>query len=359
MTETKTPATTMTAAVLVDWGRVEIQEVPVPQLEPDEVLLRVHSTAICGTDPHIIEGRFKGRWPRAFPFILGHEFSGTVVAVAERAAAMGWQEGDRVAGTSHSGCGTCRMCRIGRYNLCDNYGNRRAGHRQYGHYVDGSYAQLMAVSVRSVYKIPDEMSLEQASQVDGTSIALHSLKRGHIKPADVVAIIGPGPMGLQTYLCAKALGAARVFVIGYGDRLKRAADLGAETVDSQAADPGPAIRQLNDGRGADLVVDCAGVTESVKQSLDVVGKGGRAVLTGIPGEEVGLHLRRLVLEEIDIYGVRANAGNDMDQTIALIASGAVPVEKLITHRFPLKEFKAAYDIFVSRKEGALKILVQP
>lgn len=355
MLETKT----MTAAVLVDWGRVELQEVPVPEVKPDEVLCRVHSTAVCGTDPHIIEGHFKGRWPRAFPFIPGHEWAGTVVEVGEQARALGWQEGDRVAGTSHSGCGHCPMCRTGRYNLCDNYGNEKAGHRQYGHYVNGSYADYIAASVKSIFRIPPEMSLEQGSQVDGTSIALHSLKRGHIRPGDVVAIIGPGPMGLQAYLAARALGAGRIFVIGYGERLERASKLGAETIDSKAVDPAEAIREANAARGADLVVDCAGVTESVKHSLEVVGKGGRAVLTGIPREEVGLDLRRLVLEEIDVYGVRANSDNDMQETIALIASGSVPVEKLITHRFPLEEFHTAYDIFVNRKDGALKVLVQP
>ena len=123
---------TMQALVLTAPHEFEIKsDVPIPRPGPNEVLARVRAIAICGTDAEIIEGTFKGRWPRAYPFIPGHEWSGTVVEVGVGATELGWRVGERVAGTSHAGCGYCRMCRIGRYNLCENYG-REPLHREVG-----------------------------------------------------------------------------------------------------------------------------------------------------------------------------------------------------------------------------------
>src|SRR5919204_169990 len=144
---------TMRAVVLTGPNRHEIRDdVPLPRPGQLEVLCKVDSVAICGTDLHIYEGRFPGRWPKSYPFIPGHEWSGTVVEVGAGAAELGWQVGQRVAGTSHAGCGYCRMCRIGRYNLCDNYG-REPLHHQYGHYSQGADAQYVVHSIKSVFPL--------------------------------------------------------------------------------------------------------------------------------------------------------------------------------------------------------------
>ena len=134
--------------------------------DADEVICKVDTTYICGTDPHIISGDFPGFWPTAFDFVPGHEWAGTVVQTGTKAAQLGWKEGDRVCGISHCGCGYCAMCMKGRYNICLNYGHEERGHRQYGHYTPGAYAQYMRTSVKSIFKIPDSMSLEYAACVD-------------------------------------------------------------------------------------------------------------------------------------------------------------------------------------------------
>ena len=128
----------MEALVLTAPHAFEIRDVPRPEPAPNEVLCRVRAIAICGTDVEIIEGSFPGRWPRAYPYIPGHEWSGDVIAAGSIAEENGFTVGTRVAGTSHSGCGLCRMCRTGRYNLCFNYGREDLGHRQYGHYSQGA-----------------------------------------------------------------------------------------------------------------------------------------------------------------------------------------------------------------------------
>jgi L-iditol 2-dehydrogenase len=350
---------TMQALVLTGPHEFEIREdVAIPRPAANEVLARVRAIAICGTDAEIVEGTFKGRWPRAYPFIPGHEWAGEVVEAGEVAQAYGFVPGTRVAGTSHSGCGYCRMCRTGRYNLCFNYGREDLGHRQYGHYTQGAYATYVVHTIKSVFKIPDSMPLDVAALCDTASIALHSVKRPGIDPGDVYVAVGSGGMGLLTAMCARALGAARCIVVGGGKRLGRAKELGFETVDYHDGDPVARVRELTGGAGADVAVDSAGTKDSVGQAIRMVRKGGRVAFTGIPKEASSIDFQKIVLEEIDLYGVRANR-NTMEEVIPLMADGRIPAEKLITHHFPLRDFREALRTFTERVDGALKVIVQP
>src|SRR6266511_4353244 len=322
---------TMRAVVLTRPGAHEIRDdVPLPTPGPLELLCQVEAVAICGTDVHIYEGRFPGRWPRGYPFIPGHEWSGTVVEVGSQAVELGWQVGDRVAGTSHAGCGLCRMCAIGRYNLCDNYG-REPLHHQYGHYSQGADAQYV----------------------------VHSVKRPGINPGDIVVVVGAGPMGFLTADCAYALGASIVILTGSGERLRKAATLGFVTVDYRAEDVVAAVRGLTDGKGAHVAIDCGGTSSSIRQSVDVLRKGGRVAFTGVPTEgDTALPMQKIVLEEIDLFGVRANR-NTMDEVLPLIVSGRVRVKPLVTHTFPIEAYGEALRTFAERVDGALKVLVKP
>lgn len=348
---------TMKALVLTGPGAHEVREVPTPRPGPMEVLCRVDSVAICGTDLHIYEGRFAGRWPRSYPFIPGHEWSGVVVELGPGAAELGWQVGDRVAGTSHAGCGYCRNCTTGRYNLCENYGNEPL-HHQYGHYSQGADAQYVVHSIKSVFHLPDEIELPYGAMVDTASIALHSAKRPGIRPGETVVVVGAGPMGLLTADCAYALGAGRVIVTGSGQRLDKARELGFEVINYRQEDPLEAVKRRTEGKGAHVAIDTGGTADSVLQTINVLRKGGRASFTGIPTEPVVLPMQKIVLEEIDLFGVRANP-NAMDEVIPLIVSGRVRVRPLVTHTFPLEQYGQALHTFAERIDGALKVLVRP
>jgi L-iditol 2-dehydrogenase len=348
---------TMQALILTDVKRFEIGELPTPKPGTNEVLCRVDSVAICGTDLHIIEGKFPGRWPRSYPYTPGHEWSGTIVELGERAGLFGWQVGERVAGTSHAGCGFCRMCTTGRYNLCDNYGNE-AVHRQYGHYSQGADAEYMVSSIKSVFKLPESLSLEEGALVDTASIALHSVKRPEINAGDVAAVTGPGPLGLLCADCALALGAARVIVTGSGERLNKARGLGFEVADYRQGDVVEQVLGLTDGKGVNVTIDSAGTVDSIRQAVGMTRKGGRVAFTGVPLEPVDLPMQKIVLEEIDLYGVRANRGT-MDEAIALMQAGRIRAKEVITHRFRLADYAEALETFASRKDGALKVLVKP
>ncbi|MBI2755308.1 MAG: alcohol dehydrogenase catalytic domain-containing protein [Chloroflexi bacterium] len=349
----------MRALVLTAPHEHEIRDVPTPRPGPMEVLCLVEAVAICGTDLHIYEGRFPGRWPRSYPYIPGHEWSGTVVEIGPGVADIGmFAVGDRVAGTSHAGCGYCRMCTTGRYNLCENYGKEPI-HHQYGHYSQGADAQYVVHSIKSVFKLPDEIDLPLGAMVDTASIALHSVKRPGINAGDVAVVVGPGPMGMLTADCALALGAAHVIITGSGERLQKALDLGFDVIDYKAEDPVAAVKARTGGKGANVAIDTGGTLSSIRQAVDVLRKGGRVAFTGVPTEgDSALPMQKIVLEEIDLFGVRANR-NTMEEAIALIVAGRIRVKPLVTHTFKLEQYGTALHTFADRVDGALKVLVYP
>lgn len=348
----------MDALVLTAPREFEVREVPIPSVQGDEVLCKVDTTYICGTDPHIIQGDFPGFWPPAFPFIPGHEWSGTVVATGPHAAALGWQDGDRVCAISHVGCGYCKNCMRGRYTICLNYGNLAAGHRQHGHITPGAYAQYMTASVKSLNKIPDDMSLEYAANVDPLSIALYTVNRSRLEPGDDVLIMGTGPQGLMAQLCAQAMGAGRVIVAGAGERLDLAVRLGAIGINYRDADVVEAVMDLTDGLGVPRVLECAGTAQAIRQACLAAAKGGVVSMIGIPHSDPDLPIKRMVLDEVELVGNRANP-NTAGPAIALLAEGRVDLKPLLSHKFPLSEFATALDIYEGRKDGAMKVAIKP
>ncbi|MGF7216449.1 L-iditol 2-dehydrogenase [Spirosoma lacussanchae] len=348
----------MDALVLNGVRDFAIETVPVPVPDTDEVICQVDTTYICGTDPHIVAGDFPNFWPTRFPFIPGHEWSGTVVQTGPRAASLGWREGDRVCGISHCGCGYCEMCLKGRYNICLNYGHEERGHRQYGHYTPGAYAQYMRTSVKSIFKIPDAMSLEYAACVDPLSIALYTVKRSRMQPGDDILIIGTGPQGLMAVLCAKALGAARIYAAGSGERLAKAQELGAIPIDYKEGDVVTTVRELTSGRGVPAVLECAGTAQSLTQACLAAAKGGVVSVIGIPHADPSIPIKRMVLDEVELVGNRANP-NTAQPTIELLINNRIDLSPLMTHRYALTDFRTALDTYENRKDGAIKVATKP
>jgi L-iditol 2-dehydrogenase len=346
----------MKALVLTDVEKFELREVDIPVPGAGEVLAKIEAVAICGTDPKIIKGVFKGLWPKSYPAIIGHEWSGTIVKVGSDT--FGVKVGDRVAGEPHKGCGFCRNCMTGRYNICENYGNMESGHRHYGFTAPGAYAQYIVCSSRTVHPIPDSLSFEEATNVDTAATALHGVKRGKLVPSDDVAVLGPGAVGLLSFQFARALGAGRVFVVGRKHRLALAEKMGALPVDLERMNPVEKIMNLTDGKGVDVAIDCAGTIPSVQQAVSMTKKGGRVVMSGLPPGPVELPIPQIVLDEKDLLGVRADP-NTCKEVIPLIANGTIQIKPMITHVFSLDQFERALKVFSERLEGAIKVIIKP
>ncbi len=222
----------------------------------------------------------------------------------------------------------------------------------------GPYAEYVVHSIASVFPIPDSLGWDEAAMLDPTAIALHTVKRGRHAPGDTVVVVGPGVMGLLVAECAWALGAGRVIVVGRGERLAKAAALGNEPVDFSACDPVERVRELTAGAGVEVALECSGDPAAVGQCADMLRRGGRVAVIGIPLEDAQVPLQKIVLDELEIVGVRAAAG-EMPEAIALVAAGKIRLGELITHRFALREYAEALRTFTERIDGALKVIVHP
>lgn len=349
----------MQALVLTSPGKFEIQTRPVPRPDVGEVLCQVRAVAICGSDPEIIRGDLAGTWPPGYPFTPGHEWAGEIVALGP--GVVDFQVGDRVAGQAHKGCGVCRNCLEGRYTICGNYGRPEAGHRHYGFISPGAYAQYVAVSVKSVDKMPAGMTFREGALVDTAGVVLHGLELCGITPGGTVAVIGPGPIGLIAMRLARVMGAAKVIAVGRGARLQAALRACADVlVNFEQVDSVKGVREATEWMGVHEAIECSGAAGTFRQAVEMVRKGGRVSLVGVPPNSVvePLPFKYIVHNEIAIYGSRANP-NASRKVIPLIASGQLQVADLVTHTFPLEDFATALDTFVHRRGNAIKVVVEP
>ena len=343
----------MKALVLRAPNEFAVEEVDDPTPGPLEVLCRVERVGICGTDVHMVQGHYDF-WPAYYPFIPGHEWSGQIVALGDGCERFGWEIGDRVAGSSHAGCMHCPTCIGGRYNLCLNYGESPM-HSHYGHTAQGAYADLVVHSIRSVFKLPDDMSYDLGAVTDPASIALHCANRAGIQSGMNVAVIGPGPVGILAAEAARALGASRVIVAARGARVAVVEKFGYEVFDTNDPNGLDAFREMLP-RGADVVLDAAGTPATVPMSINMLARGGRCSTVGIPTDAVEIPMAPLVLDELELVGSRAVAG-EMQATLDFISDGRIRAGDIITHRYPLREFATALDVTDKRTDGAMKVLI--
>lgn len=343
----------MKACVLKAIGQLEYCEVPTPEPKAGEVLLRVHACGICSSDiPRIFTtGTYH------FPTIPGHEFAGEVVALGP-GTDESWM-GRRAAVFPLLPCFKCPSCQAGEYARCDHY-------NYFGSRCDGGFAEYIAVPVWNLVPFADKLPFTAAALCEPTAVAKHCADAGHIRVGDCVAVIGTGTIGLLAALWAKAAGAAQVAVIGRShEKLAFAQGLGiCETVDSSHTDPAAAVAAMTDGRGADVCLECVGSGEAVGTAVVVAGKGGRVVLTGNPAGDITLAKAvywQIMRKELTACGTWNShyGGTRSDWTTALeyIQCGRIPVQKLITHTYPLKDIAKALDAVRARDVPTVKVML--
>lgn len=350
---------TMKALVLTAPKKFEIQTIPVPRPGLHEVLCRVRAVAICGTDPEVIAGGFPGFWPPAYPFVPGHEWAGDVVELGEKVS--GFEIGDRVAGEAWKGCGVCNNCVAGKYNLCENYDRLDSGMVHYGFRHQGAYAQYNVFSVKAMHKMPDHVSYLEGAMVDTVGPGMHSIDMTGITAGGTIAIIGPGPIGLCAMQAALARGAGRAIAVGRGARLEFAGKMGATVlIDFEKEDPVKAVRAATGGAGVNEVFESSGAPGTLNQAIMMLKEGGRVGLLAVPDDKVmeAVPYKYICRNEIGIFGVKANP-NVAARIVSLIASGKINVKDMVTHTFPLDDFGKALDTFVNRREGAVKVVIEP
>ena len=333
-------------------GATEVREVPVPEIGPDDVLVKVAYIGICGSDPHMHHNKVS--YKVNVPLILGHEFAGAIDKVG--ANVKGWKVGDRVTSETHADyCGKCVMCRTNNYHVC----RERKG---YGFQIDGAFAKYVKVPSRILHKVPENVSLKAASLSEPLCVAYSCLvKHSPLKPGDLVVVIGPGPIGLLCVKMASILGASDIVVVGTdGDdsRMEIAKKMGATlTINSSKQDPVPVIMAMRDGYGADLVVDAAGFSPTLKLSLDVVRPCGQINKIGWGPGPVGFSLDQLISKAVALQGTFSHNWDVWEKCMVLMGEGTVDLNDIITHELPLDEWHKGFELMES-KEG-LKIVLTP
>jgi L-iditol 2-dehydrogenase len=342
----------MKAVVLSATEKFDLRDVPTPTPGRGEVLLRVRATTMCGTDQKIFSGHFPGT---PFPHIPGHEFAGEVVQVGAGVDQV--QTGARVGVEVHVGCGSCPRCLEGLYQLCLNYGRRETGHAHIGFSVAGGLAEYAVVPARALHGLPERLSWEEGAFCDNIGIALYAIERGHLAAGERVVVVGSGAFGALAAQVARAMGAARVVLLGSrAERLARMRAF-ADAVTPSLDEVGELL-----GGAADLVVEFAGTAEAARQAIQLARRGGRVVLAGStgPGRELsGVDLSTIVRGHLDIYGSLANPRGISGRGLELMARGLVDVRPLITHHFALTDFAEAWATFVERRDGAIRVMLQP
>jgi NADPH2:quinone reductase len=340
----------MRAVIIEKPGEIRIGTVPDPAPGPDEVLVKVGACGICGTDLHISEGEFP---PTPYPIVPGHEFAGEVVAVGKNVqresgkGASNLSIGARVAVDPSLFCGHCAFCRVGRGNLCLNWG-------AIGDTVDGAFAEYVRVPVANAYRLPEHVSLREAALIEPVSCAVHGIHRLEPRLGDTVLITGAGTMGLLLLQLALRGGASRVAVMDLNTQmLTLAKKLGAYHTATSSQE----LLEI-EPLGFDCVIDATGVPAAIDSALKMVKRGGKFMVFGVAPNEarVAISPFRVYNEEITIVGSMAVL-HSYQQAVDLVSGGAINTQGMLTEAFPLEEFVQALSML--RQGKGLKTQILP
>jgi L-iditol 2-dehydrogenase len=330
---------------------MRLVERPRPVPGAQEVLIRIESTGVCGSDVHYYEDGRIGNQVITPPLILGHEYAGVVEEAGSEADAG--LLGKRVAVEPGIPCGRCEWCRTGHYNVC------REMFFPGGPGCDGAFAEYIAVHHAYCFPVPAGMSAAVAAMIEPLAVALHTVELAEVRPGDSVAIFGLGPIGLLTAQVSKLAGAGRVYGADlHAYRVAAGAAHGVDAGhDASREDARAAIWEATAGRGVDVAIDCTNRSAGMAQAVRVARPAGRCVLTGISGhEEDPLPVSDARRKELTLRWCRRFRFN-YPAAIALLADGRVDVASLITHSFPLERCPEALALVSETGDGVLKVSI--
>lgn len=346
----------MKAVRLYAPGDLRVEEVDVPEVGDNQVLVRVRAVGVCGSDP----GRVMKKGTYSYPTTIGHEFSGEVARLGNRVKS--YQVGDRVTVIPLIPCGQCDYCRVSKFNLCDDYS-------YYGSRTDGAMAEYVVVEESNLLKLPDAVDFESGACTDPIAIALHALRQAKVEAGNSIAVLGVGPIGLFAVQWAKIMGAKEIFAVDiFEEKLKVAKEVGADVVvNAREMDPVAFIMEKTQGCGVDRVIEIAGSKITQEQSLRMVGKEGVVAFCGISYDDLTIPVKTLdglLRKEIHIVGAW-NSGfaplpvHEWKLSLTFVAKGQIRCQPIISHRFTLDEAPEVFRRLWNRTEFFNKVLFIP
>lgn len=338
----------MKVAVLEKIKRISIEEREIPKPKEDEVLVRIKSVGVCGSDIHYYNEGKIGSFVVEKPLILGHECAGEVVEVGSKVKTL--KVGDRVALEPGIPCRRCLYCKTGRYNLCPDVVFMATPP------IDGAFAEYVVHPEDFTFKLPDNISFDEGALIEPLSVGIYSAERAMIRPGDTVLIFGAGPIGLVTLQAVKAYGAEQVFIVDINDfRLSKAKELGADLIiNSKSEKMEDYIKD-----GVDVVFEASGNSSVISQTTKFAKRGGKIVFIGLASDDyIGININEVSSKELDLLGIFRYA-NVYKKSIDLLAKGKIDLKTLITHHFSLEKTQEALEFADKNKDKCIKVIVNP
>ena len=344
--------TSMTAARFHEVNEpLQMEEVPVPEIREDEVLVQVKAVGICGSDVHIV---FEGVTPTPFkPITLGHEPAGVVAATGARVE--GWEEGDRVSVTPLLFCSSCRNCITGHTNVC-------LERKILGIQTNGALADYIAVPAKNLVRLPEEVPFTVGAIItDAVATPFQTMaERAGLRAGETVAIYGAGGLGLHAVQICRLLGAQKIIVVDTREgQLERAREMGADlTVNPQQTSPVEAILEATGGLGVDVAAEFVGLQQTISQCVESVARGGRVVVAGLGADPINIVPPTVFVRDgISLLGSYGFTKRNIEQLVELSAAGRLNLEESITHTFSLDEVNTALKYLHEKIENPIRVAV--
>lgn len=327
------------------------ESIPVPKPGDRDVLVRVRASAICGTDIHIYNWSEYASARLKLPMVFGHEFSGDITEVGSKVTE--YHVGDRIACETHIPCNGCPQCKSNNRHICDNM-------KIIGVHTEGAFAEYAVIPADCVYKLEDDISYEHAALLEPMGVAVHGISEGNVSGKTVV-INGCGPIGLMAVGAAKFFGAKRIIVTDIVPaKLDLAKVLGADAaIDSMKCDAVGAIRDMTKGAMADVVFDYTGSGAAINAGFDMLKKGGRFVMVGLPSRKIEFDFaEKLIYKEATVVGVTGRRMYETwEECDRILKAGALDLDLLIGGRFAFGDFEQAFQLL---REGCTgRVLLMP
>ncbi len=343
----------MKALVLEEYHKLVYKDVPEPEIQSNEVLVKVHACGICGSDVHGIDGSSGRRIP---PIIMGHEAAGIITKIGK--GVRGWQVGDKVTFDSTIYPIDDWFTMRGMYNLSDNrmvLGVSCGDYRRHG-----AFAEYVAVPQHILYKIPDKVTFNQAAMVEPMAVAIHAVELTPVVVNDTAVVVGAGIIGLFIIQILKIKGCGQIIAVELqSERLELAKELGAtETLNSDECDMVEQVQKLTENRGADVAFEAVGIIPTVKLAIDCVRKGATVTLVGNLTPSIDLPLQTVVTRQLHLQGSCALCG-EYPTALSLIEQGRIDVDKILSVTAPLSEGAQWFKRLYNKEKGLLKVILNP
>ncbi len=337
----------MLQQVMTNSKEITFNEVPVPEITADQVLVKIMKIGVCGSDIHVYHGKHPFT---SYPVTQGHEVSGEIVKLGEKVT--GFTVGQKVTIQPQVVCGKCYPCRHGKYNLCEEL-------KVMGFQTTGTASEFFAVDAAKVTALPEDMSYDEGAMIEPLAVAVHAVKRAGDVKGMKIAVLGAGPIGILVAQTAKGLGAESVMITDVSDlRLEKAKECGVDfCINTKEKDFGEAMLENFGPDKADVIYDCAGNNITMGQAIKYARKGSTIILVAVFAGMAEIDLAVLNDHELDLNTSMMYRNEDYIDAISLVNEGKVVLKPLISKHFAFKDYKAAYEYIDSNRETTMKVII--